>query len=312
MFQNPSPTLTALPNTTSPLLNLTFFFLTKTQLSEANDSSPFSVPSYFLYPHFCSKAGCCVSRTHAIESSKFSTIWLQLNSHSLSKFICAVYLSPNSSDYSKFFDFLTRKVEHILSLYPFTEISILGDFNVHQLWFSSPFTEHPGELDFNFAVLHDLEQLVQHPTRIPDRLGDTPNIFYLFFTSNSSAYAVTLSSLLGSSNHNLISVSCPISPIPPQDPTKRRCLWHFVSASWGDLRRYYADFPWNDYCFRVGGSEEVKYLDSAALEYPLSWEEFVEARRREKHQDWTLSSNVSVLFVMQYFDMQEEAAVEEL
>ena len=77
-----------------------------------------------------------------------------------------------------------------------------------------------------------------------------PNILDLFLISNPSAYAVTLSSPLGSSDHNLISVSCPISRLPPQDPPKRRCLWHFASASWGDLRRYYADFPWNDYCFR--------------------------------------------------------------
>ncbi|KAK8395869.1 hypothetical protein O3P69_005762 [Scylla paramamosain] len=211
-------------------------------VSEATDSSPFSVPSYFLYPHFRSKAGCCVyvrndltcSRAHALESSEFSTIWLRLQSHSHTKFICAVYLSPNSSDYKKFFDYLTSKVEHILTLFPFAEISILGDFNVHhQLWLSSPFTDHPGELAYNFAILHDLEQLVQYPTRIPDRLGDTPNILDLFLTSNPSAYAVTLSSPLGSSDHNLISLSCPITPIPPQDPPKRRCLWRFASASWG-------------------------------------------------------------------------------
>ncbi|MPC56761.1 hypothetical protein E2C01_050727 [Portunus trituberculatus] len=33
-------------------------FLTETQLSESTESRPFSVPSYFLYSHFCSKAGC--------------------------------------------------------------------------------------------------------------------------------------------------------------------------------------------------------------------------------------------------------------
>ncbi|MPC87111.1 hypothetical protein E2C01_081962 [Portunus trituberculatus] len=92
---------------------------------------------------------------------------------------------------------------------------------------------------------------MQHPTRIPDRLGDTLSILDLFLTSNPSAYAVTLSSPLGSSDHNLISVSCPISLIPPQDPPKQRCLWHLASASWGNLRRYYADFPWNDYWFHV-------------------------------------------------------------
>ncbi|MPC28442.1 40S ribosomal protein S4 [Portunus trituberculatus] len=33
-----------------------------------------------------------------------------------------------------------------------------------------------------------------------------------------------------------------------QDSPKWRCLRYFNSASWGDLRRYHADFPWNDYC----------------------------------------------------------------
>ena len=78
-------------------------------------------------------------------------------------------------------------------------LDILGDFNVHhQLWLSSSFTDDPGEQAYNFAILNGLEQLVQHPTRIPDRLGDTPNILDLFLTSNPSAYTVKLFSLLGS------------------------------------------------------------------------------------------------------------------
>ncbi|MPC32108.1 hypothetical protein E2C01_025413 [Portunus trituberculatus] len=101
-----------------------------------------------------------------------------------------------------------------------------GDKKYPQLWLSSPFNDYPGELAFNFAVLHDLEKLVQHPTRIPDCLGDTPNILDLFLTSNPSAYALT-------------------------DPPKRKCLKRFASAIWQDLRRYHADFPWNDYCLRV-------------------------------------------------------------
>ena len=52
-----------------------------------------------------------------------------LSSDFLAKYICAVYLSPNSSDYVKFFDYLTFKVEYILSHFPYAEISILGDFN---------------------------------------------------------------------------------------------------------------------------------------------------------------------------------------
>ncbi|MPC65349.1 hypothetical protein E2C01_059483 [Portunus trituberculatus] len=112
------------------------------------------------------------------------------------------------------------------------DISILGDFNVHhQLWLSSPLTDHPGELAFNFAILHDLEHLVQHHAHIPDILGDTPNILYIFFTSNASDYAVTLSTPLSSSNHNFISVSCTISPVCLQDTQKQRCVWRFASVS---------------------------------------------------------------------------------
>ena len=65
------------------------------------------------------------------------------------------------------------------------------------------------------AILHDLEQLVQHPTRIPAHLGDTFNTHDLFLTSNPSAYAVPPPSPLVSSDCNFISVSCPISLIPP-------------------------------------------------------------------------------------------------
>ncbi|MPC57065.1 hypothetical protein E2C01_051037 [Portunus trituberculatus] len=74
---------------------------------------------------------------------------------------------------------------------------------------------------FPLPSLTILEQLVQHPTRITYRLRDTPNILDLFLSSNPSAYAVTISSPTGYSDHNLISVSCPISPIPPQDPQSR-------------------------------------------------------------------------------------------
>ena len=120
-------------------------FLAETQFSVNTDSSPFSVPSNFLYPHFKFKTGCCAyvrnditcSCAHNLESSEFSTIWLRLQCHSITKFICPVYLLPNSSDYVKFFDYLTSKVEYILSHFPYAEISILGEFNVHhQLWLS--------------------------------------------------------------------------------------------------------------------------------------------------------------------------------
>ena len=46
-------------------------------------------------------------------------------------------------------------------------------------------------------------------------------------------------------------ITCPITPVQSQDPSKQRCLWHFNSAKWEDLRQYYSDFPRDDYCFHV-------------------------------------------------------------
>ncbi|MPC39085.1 hypothetical protein E2C01_032605 [Portunus trituberculatus] len=213
----------------SPLHNsLQRIFRSDCRLDE--DPKCFDTSLDFFFINFCDIRGL---------RSKFQPVEHHLSSTKPHLFLTETQLSE-----------LTSIVEHILSLNPLAEIFILGDFNIHhQLWLSSSFTDHPGELAFNFAILQDLEQLVQHLIHIPDHLEDTPNILDLFHTSNPSANGVTLSSLLGSSNHNLISVSYPISPIPPQDPQKRRCLWHFVSATWVDLRRYYADFPRNDYSF---------------------------------------------------------------
>ena len=65
------------------------------------------------------------------EDSECFTILLRLQCHSPTKYICAVYLSANTSEYVKFFDYLTSKLECFLSHFPYAEISILGDFNVH-------------------------------------------------------------------------------------------------------------------------------------------------------------------------------------
>ncbi|MPC28844.1 hypothetical protein E2C01_022055 [Portunus trituberculatus] len=132
---------------------------------------------------------------------------------------------------------LTRILRYIITDHTaklaLSRIFIIGDFNVQpQLWLSSPFTDNPDELTLNFDILHDLEQLVQHPTLIPDHLGNMPNILNLFFISKPSAYAVTLPSPLDSSDYNHISVSCPVSPFPSQDPKSEVAL-AFRLCNWG-------------------------------------------------------------------------------
>jgi hypothetical protein len=207
------------------------------------DSKPYSVNSYTLYTQFSAKGGCCsyvrsditCSRVSDLESSMFSSIWLRLSCQSTSKFICSVYLSPNSTDYPKFFDYLNSKIEHILSHSPFPEIIILGDFNVHHRhWLCSSSHDLAGELPFDFSIHNNLEQLVQFPTRIPDRIGDSSNILDLFMTSNPSPYSAKLFPPLGSSDYLLISVSSPISSSLPQErppPSVMKKFWHCNAAN---------------------------------------------------------------------------------
>ena len=193
-------------------------------------------------------------RVSYLESPEFSTLWLKLSCNSTTKFICSVYLSSNSTDYNKFFDYLNSEIEDILSSSPFSEIITFGAFNVHhRQWLSFSFHDPAGELAFNFSIQNNLEQLVHLPTRIPDRLGDELNILDLFLTSYPSPYTVKLFPSLGSSDHLFNSVSCSVSSSLPQErppPSARRRLWHFGAASWSDLRLYFSDIPWIDYCFR--------------------------------------------------------------
>lgn len=82
---------------------------------------------------------------------------------------------------------MNYKVKHIITHYLLDDISILVDFNVqHQPWLSSSFIDHFGEPPYNFVLLNDIEQLIQHTTRIPARLRDNRNNLDIFLTSNSS------------------------------------------------------------------------------------------------------------------------------
>ena len=129
-------------------------------------------------------------------------------------------------------------MEYILSLYPFVEISILGDFNVHhQLWLSSSFTDHLGKLAFNFAILHELQQLVQHSTHIPDH-RDTLNI------STFSLSLILLLILLPYLLHWVSLITFLYSypylalfpPIPPQNPPKPEMPLAFCFCQLGATR----------------------------------------------------------------------------
>lgn len=56
-------------------------------------------------------------------------------------------------------------------------------------------------------------------------------------------------SLLATSDQNLISV---LRPPYSLDPSMKRCYWYHASVRWKEFKKYIPDFPWHDYCYRVG------------------------------------------------------------
>ena len=124
---------------------------------------------------------------------------------------------------------------------------------------------------FYFSVSNELEQIIKHPTRVPDRHNHAANTLDLFFTANPQNYTHTVSSPLGSSDHCTVSVTSSFTPPPPIPPTQRH-LWHFENARRADMSNFLLDFSWIDYCFRthdpdLATTEVGEVMDSGMRAY---------------------------------------------
>ena len=137
-----------------------------------------------------------------------------------------------------------------VSSHPHAEVLYIGDFNVHHTeWFKSTHTDVGGIEAFHFSISNELEQIIKHPTRVPDRHDHAANPLDLFFTSNLRTI-LTLSPRLWDPLTIVVSVTSTFTPPPPIPPTQRH-LWHFENARRADMSNFLFDFPWDDYCFRT-------------------------------------------------------------
>ena len=122
---------------------------------------------------------------------------------------CFLYRSPSCDRHSTFnkFDYLSDSISDILKKYPFSEIVVAGDFNIHNRnWLShSSHTTPEGEYVEVFAEANDLFKLVKGPTHISCVEGQNSNTLDLFLTSHPEKYEVKISSPLGKSDHCTIS-----------------------------------------------------------------------------------------------------------
>ena len=101
----------------------------------------------------------------SLENSADSYLCFQLALlHSVSYFF-SLYRSPSSSLYTVF-DSVSSNIDEVLSINPFANEFVFGDFNVHHkdwLTFSGG-TDRAGELCYNFSISSDPSQMVNFPT----------------------------------------------------------------------------------------------------------------------------------------------------
>ena len=238
--------------------------LSETQVAHDASNDSFQISHYNLISRFRFKGGVCayynintpVARLMNLESPNFDAIWLKICLPTTTIILCFCYCPYHNFNYPSFFQYLSTCHESLLTSHPHAEILFLGDFNVHHTdWLSSTHTDLGGREAFEFSVLHDLEQIIHQPTRIPDRHDQASNILDLFFTSNPNLYSPTIFSPLGSSDHCLIAVETNFASPPPLPSTSRR-IWHYDRAQHSELSSFYSDFPWKE-CLRSGDPDRA-------------------------------------------------------
>lgn len=233
-------------------------FLTETQIICPADTSYLHYPGFVLEESFKAKAGVCLfvrsdvccRRLRCLEDSSFSllVVHVDLGIHSR-VYVCVYRPHKGDMETTRLINHLSRVADEAQERFPLAELVFLGDFNAHhELWLSSSKTDHAGRTAHAFALTHDLTQLVNQPTRIPDVVGHAPSLLDLLLTSRPAGYRVEVRAPLGSSDHCLVSSKVPLAPVPPPVVSKRQ-VWHYSSADWEGMRDYFASVPWGQRCF---------------------------------------------------------------
>ena len=108
----------------------------------------------------------------------------------------------------------------------------------YEEWLCSKKTDADGVAAYEFAVLNNLHQLVDAPTRF-SKNGD-PSKLDLFLTTSSDNHVVTVSAPLGSSDHGVVSSTANYR-LPTPSKTGKRKVWLYDKADWDGMRTYLAD-----------------------------------------------------------------------
>jgi len=187
-----------------------------------------------------------IARDLSLEDSKESFMCFRLSLLHSTSYLFFVYRSPSSQSCSVI-DSVSNSIDRALMSHPSANIFVFGDFNVHHsdwLVFSQD-TTPSGIQVYNFSVAQSLTQLVDFPTRFPDRRNHSPSLLDLFLTSNSSICSTTSSSPLGNSDHVVVNIDISLSSKAALDSPIHRTLYSYHRGDWDSFRDFIRDIPWH-------------------------------------------------------------------
>jgi hypothetical protein len=148
-------------------------------------------------------------------------------------------------------------------LHPSARIFVFGDFNVHHSdWLPhSHGTTSSGFEVFNFSISQSLTQLIDFPTRFPDRADQSPSLLDLFLTSESCICKTSSGSILGKSDHAVVNVDISFGLNTSHDPPIHKTFFSFHCGQWDDFRDLLRDIPWDE-VFQLPTEECAKEISS--------------------------------------------------
>ena len=150
---------------------------------------------------------------------------------------------------------------------------VFGGFNVHHKdWLTySGGTDRAGELCYSFSISNDLSHMVNVPTRIPVCDSHSPALLDFFLSSDASICSTKAFSLLGNSDHVIVSVSIDFPSYSQLDALFHRIAYEYFHADWDGLQDHFTDVPWEDIfklCASAAASEFCEWVQVGIDVYP--------------------------------------------
>jgi len=231
------------------------FAVGETNLNDSIDSSDFLVNGYLPLNRKDSTSHMLglgvyvqenlpISHEKFLESPNHSFMCFRISLLHSTSYLFFLYCSPKSKS-CIVIDSVSESIDKALVAHPSANIFIFGDFNIHHsewLPFSGP-TSEAAINTFNFAISQSLTQLVDFPTRFPDRSDHNPSLLDLFLSSHPDICRVSSSSPLGKSDHAVGNVEINLNVPGASDSPRHRTLYSFEHGDWDSFRDFVRDIP---------------------------------------------------------------------